>query len=447
MIRFGCLLATFCVMGCDGIGPGSNQPIEAARRSELSHGSPAPADGAVVAANETNRTTTAVAAAEPATSASAPAFTGAKLPVLSRDEIDAGWLRLFDGETTFGWSPNNELKWTIEDGVVWADEGPSGLLVTTSPFDDFELRCEAKVVAGGNSGIFLRTPAQPKDPATDCYELNICDTHAAFKSGSLVGRLAPTEPIAVDGDWHTYSVKAVGPRVEVAIDGKPALSYVDETATPLKRGFIGLQKNQGRAEFRNVVLRPLGLSDWFNGTDLTGWRAAPGSKSTFGVEDGVIKVRGGRGFLESEQTAGNFILQFSAMTHGDKLNSGVFFRSMTATEKDPSNGYEFQIQHGMKNGDPAQPDDAGTGAIFRRINARRIVAKDREWFTGTLIANEGRFCTWVDGVPMVDWIDLRNPHENPRQGSRRTPGHFSLQGHDPGTDLSFRTFRVRSWDE
>ena len=32
--------------------------------------------------------------------------------------------------------------------------------------------------------------------------------------------------------------------------------------------------------------------------------------------------------------------------------------------------------------------------------------------------------------------------QNPRDGLRTAAGHFSLQGHDPTTDLSFRDLRV-----
>ena len=32
--------------------------------------------------------------------------------------------------------------------------------------------------------------------------------------------------------------------------------------------------------------------------------------------------------------------------------------------------------------------------------------------------------------------------ENPRNGLRLGPGHLSIQGHDPTTDLSFRNLRI-----
>jgi hypothetical protein len=362
---------------------------------------------------------------------------------LTREELEAGWIRLFDGHTLFGWQPNSETNWRVADGVIVGEDGDAkGLLVTTTRFASYELRCDFRLETGGNSGLFLRTPQRPTNPAVDCYELNIWDEAPEFKSASLVGRAKPSEPVIAAGEWHSYFVSLDGPLVVVKLDGKEVLRYTDDTTAPLSSGFIGLQMNGGRVEFRNVFLRPLGLADLFDGESLSGWRVVPASESRFTIKDDTIHVAGGRGFLETERTAGNFVLQFEAQTQGDGLNSGVFFRAEPGTKEAPSNGYEFQIHNGYKNGDRQQPVDSGTGAIFRRVAARRVVANDREWLTATLIAEGPHFATWVNGIQMVDWTDERPPHDNPRNGLRLAAGHFSLQGHDPGTDLSFRRLRL-----
>lgn len=366
---------------------------------------------------------------------------------LKREELEAGWVRLFDGQTLFGWKANSDLNWTVKDGVLSADAGNPGLLCTTTRFADYELRCDYKVAKGGNSGIFLRTQFKPTDPAIDCYELNMCDTHPAFGTASLVKRVKPETPVIGDGEWHSFHVRLEGPKVVVQFDGQQVLEYTDTTASPLTTGHIGLQMNGGKIEFRNVYLKPLGSQPLFDGQTLHGWREVPGSKSQFTVKDGTIHVKDGRGFLETEQTAGNFVLQFEAITNGDKLNSGIFFRAMPGTEKAPSNGYEFQIQSGFKNGDRTQPDDHGTGAIFKRQSARRVISSDRQWFTAMLVADGPHFTTWIDGVQVVDWTDERPANDNPREGQRLKPGHFSLQGHDPTTDLAFRNLRLVSTPE
>ena len=108
---------------------------------------------------------------------------------LKRGELEAGWVRLFDGQTLFGWKANNDVAWSVKEGVLSADMGEPGLLCTTTRFADYELRCDFKLAEKGNSGIFLRTPMKPTDPGVDCYELNMCDEHpSGFLTGSLVKR-------------------------------------------------------------------------------------------------------------------------------------------------------------------------------------------------------------------------------------------------------------------
>lgn len=378
-----------------------------------------------------------------ATSGSVCADESATGKALSRAEIAEGWIRLFDGKTMFGWKPNNEENnWQITDGVVHADKGEQGLLVTSTEFADYELRCDFRLEKGGNSGIFLRTLFKPKDPVTDCYELNMCDSHSKFPTGSLVGLVKPDRVVMGEEAWHTYRVVALGNRLEVEIDGERILSYADPRPEARRRGFIGLQKNVGKAEYRNVFLKPLSSVPLFNGKDLSGWRVVPGSKSQFTVDERAIQVKNGGGFLETENVWEDFLLQAEIRTNGKHLNSGIFFRAMPGTEKAPSNGYEAQVHNGWKDDDRTRPIDFGTGAIYRRIAARRVVSNDFEWFTMTVAATGPHIGVWVDGEQVTDWTDPRKPSDNPREGLRTKAGHFSLQGHDKTTDLSFRNLRA-----
>jgi len=374
--------------------------------------------------------------------AAPPTVTLSPPELLTREQIEAGWISLFDGQTLFGWEANSNVNWSVVDGEIRADKGEPGLLLTTAPFADFELRCDFWFEAGGNSGVFLRTLFDPSDPARDCYELNICDSHPQFPTGSLVGRAKVSSPIEAEGSWKSYYVRAEGNRIEAQLDGETILEFEDDTDAIRAVGFIGLQKNSGAVAFRNVLVRPLGLQSVFNGTDLAGWRQVPGSQSNFEVTGGSIRVTDGPGFLETEQVWDDFILQADVRVNGKRLNSGIFFRAMPGTQDAPSNGYEFQIQNGFENGDRTQPADAGTGAIFRRAAARYVVPNDEEWFTITLAAHGSRLSSWVNGYPVVDWEDTREPNENPRRGLRLDAGHISLQGHDPTTDLQFKNLRL-----
>jgi hypothetical protein len=65
--------------------------------------------------------------------------------------------------------------------------------------------------------------------------------------------------------------------------------------------------------------------------------------------------------------------------------------------------------------------------------------------TAVLIADGDRFCSWVNGYQVVDWRDERADNPNPRQGRSLQAGHFSLQGHDPGTDVDFQSVDVHEF--
>src|SRR5690606_25678801 len=215
----------------------------------------------------------------------------------------------------------------------------------------------------------------PQDVNADCYELNLADEHPeGFTTGALVSHKATDETITASGDWHTFHITAHGPNIVVRLDDKEVLNFTDEEPVARKAGHIGLQHNKGKVEFRNVLLRPLGMTDLFNGADLSGWRVVPGSQSTFEVEDGTIHVTAEKqGFLETEGTFGDFVFQADSICHRDPdsdvepLNSGYFFRAKPGTEEAPSHGYEVQIHNGWKGDDRTRPSNGGTGGIFRRV--------------------------------------------------------------------------------
>ena len=87
--------------------------------------------------------------------------------------------------------------------------------------------------------------------------------------------------------------------------------------------------------------------------------------------------------------------------------------------------------------------DYGTGAIYNRLPVRKVTSSDREWFTMTLVAHGTHFGSWVNGVMVCDFTDMRLPDQtNARKGARTKAGVISLQGHEPDTDLNFRNIRI-----
>ncbi len=365
---------------------------------------------------------------------------GAAPNVLTQAEIDDGWVLLFDGESLFGWKAASEVDWRVLDGSIVANRGNLGLLHTLGDFDNYILSLEFRAAPGTNSGVFLRTAPVCSDagPHGEGYELNIAPPDNPFPTGSLVQRSRIAIPVETDG-WQRYWVVVLGPRIEVWLNDSRVQGYTDPV--PLRSGKIGLQFNQGGIEFRNIKLKPLLLEPLFNGQDLAGWNVLPGHASRFSVSDsGDLRILDGSGAIETTGQFSDFLLQLQVKCNGPGLNSGVFFRSIPG---EFWQGYESQIQNGFKDGDRTRPVDFGTGGIYRRVPARKVVSDDGVWFSKTILASGPNLLVWVNGYPVTAWTDTREANPNPRNGLRLKAGTIQLQGHDPTTDLFFRDLRIR----
>ena len=227
---------------------------------------------------------------------------------LTAEEAAQGWLRLFDGHTLFGWEIAGKANWRVEDGAIVVDSGDQCLLCTSLPWQDYELTLEFKAAPGTNSGVFLRTPMTPEDPAIDCYEVNIAPAANPFPTASVVKRekAAGVEAETADATWREMRMKLDGGQLDVSIDGQLACQYTDPIG--LSAGRIGLQHNSGRVAFKNIRLRPLGLTTLLD-ADLSKWTKYPEMEGEFNVTDeGWLHVQGGKNQLESTASYDDFVL-------------------------------------------------------------------------------------------------------------------------------------------
>jgi len=364
----------------------------------------------------------------------------AKPNTLTPEEVSSGWLLLFDGEGLFGWAPRGDAQWEVTDGTIRHKPGTGGgMLSTAMEFADYQLHVEFWIDAQANSGVFLRAPTSGEITSSNAYEVNIFDAHAKWPTGSLSGIARPEKSAKTVDQWNAFDLTVRGDYFVVELNGKLAVEANDGRQA---RGIIALQQLDGKGEvrFRNLKLRPLGLKSLFNGKDLTGWTVVPGHKSVYSVtSEGWLNVKDGNGDLQSDTEYGDFVFQLDILSNGTHLNSGVFFRAFKGQFW---SGYESQIRNQWEGDDRAKPVDYGTGGIYNRQRARRVVSSDREWFTMTIAAHGPHLATWVNGIQVTDFTDTRPPNENARQGYRAKAGVVSLQGHDPTTDLSFRNLQI-----
>jgi hypothetical protein len=375
----------------------------------------------------------------------AVAAEGPKPNTLMPGQAAEGWIHLFDGETTFGRRSPNGSQWTIADGMLAPQAGKPGLLVTTTAFKDYDLHFEYRLKPGSRVQVLFG-----------------CDPDGGAPKGTLMLQYVGNNWIQAQAQVRDGHVQGSSFRARSALGPNFASATTSpDRPTPGGAGHIALSGNG--VVFRDIKLKPVNLKPLFNGKDLTGWKVfqGKGKKSEFTVtKEGWLNIKNGPGDLQTEGQWADFVLQVECISNGKHLNSGVFFRCRPGEYQQ---GYEAQIQNGytdkpktitVEEYDPkthklvdkkkvqTMAVDWGTGAIYRRVPARRQASQDHEWFTMTVVARGRHLATWVNGVQEVDWTDNRPQKDNARNGCRLAAGPISLQGHDPTTDLSFRNIRI-----
>jgi len=347
--------------------------------------------------------------------------------VLPAGEAAAGWINLFDKETTFGWNALGDVQWTVVDGVLTCESGSGGLIATTSQFSDFELEVKIRVSGGvSSSGIQVRSAIHG---------------HPS-ENGSTVIPLS--EPSDGEHGWHTIQVTATGPGVRAMLDGEA----VELAGRTRPAGFIAIQYHGhgGKVEVSEAKLKPLNLESIFNGTDLTGWNIIDGHASEFSVIDEALNIKNGNGQIETAGVYKDFVLQLDIYSNGDHLNSGVFFRTPVGVFW---KGYEIQVRNEWVENDRRNPRDFGTGGNYGNQPTRMVVSSDREWFHETIVSEGNHTAVWVNGYQTSDFTDTRPVNDNAqgKDGYVPGPGTINLQGHDPTTDLSFKNIAIREYPE
>jgi hypothetical protein len=205
-----------------------------------------------------------------------------------------------------------------------------------------------------------------------------------------------------------------------------------------------------------------GWTSLFNGKDLTGWKSSEETPSCFTIEDGTLKVSGGRSHLfyvgeKGDASFKSFELKMKAKTTAGS-NSGVYFHTAFQEKGWPDKGYECQVNS-------THTDPKKTGSLYGVINMLALApgqaepqggkhikvdaapSKDDEWFD-YLIKVDGKHITLsVNGTVTVDftepegWDPAKELKNMP--GRKLSEGIFAIQGHDPKSTCYFKDIYVK----
>jgi hypothetical protein len=152
------------------------------------------------------------------------------------------------------WNKLGDANWRVVDGVVEADKGMGGFLVTPMDYGDFEMAFDFWVSDDANSGVFIRASNPKEITAANSYEVNIFDKRPdqTYRTGAIVNIAKPQAMVNTGGKWNTMEVSARGPKMTVTVNG---MRTVDVEHRQFQRGPIALQYGTGVVRFRNVRIK------------------------------------------------------------------------------------------------------------------------------------------------------------------------------------------------
>lgn len=177
---------------------------------------------------------------------------------------------LFNGRDLSGWEGDTSL-WLVEDGeIVGRSPGidENVFLATMDRYEDFVLDFEVLLVDDqGNSGVQFRSERDPDSTEMIGYQADIGPSwwgnlydESRRRENLAVADAALIDEIVRKGDWNQYQIQAQGPRIDLAINGRRTVEYVEPDDAIPRSGRIALQIHSGppiEVRFRRLLLTAL----------------------------------------------------------------------------------------------------------------------------------------------------------------------------------------------
>lgn len=256
---------------------------------------------------------------------------------------EIGYRTLFDGKSLAGWEGAGqpaEKCWKVEEGTIVCTGEKGPWLRSKEEFGDFNLRLEYKLKAAGNSGVYIRVPADGKHhgDGAGIEVQTLDDQHGKYRelkpyqyTGSLYAIAPATSHVGKDpGEWNTLEINCRGTKYHVIHNGTQIIA-ADEQAYPelagrLTKGFLGLQNHSEEVWFRNIRIGPaLDLAiaaDWpqFRGAAGNGHAATKNLPSTWDEKTNVVWKTAipGKGWSSPSLYQGHLYLTTAVADEGEK---------------------------------------------------------------------------------------------------------------------------------
>lgn len=216
---------------------------------------------------------------------------------LTKEEQDAGWVALFDGQTLNGWHSYGKSApgsaWKVDDGAIHLDASNKqsyqtnggGDLVTDNEYENYDLKLEWKIAPNGNSGIIINTKEDTTKYKESWYtgmEMQVLDNDGhpdgkipKHRAGNLYDLIAVTkETVKPVGEWNAVEIVNNRGKLDFYLNGEHVVdTRMDDDNwrnlianskfkdmpdfARFSRGRIGLQDHGNDVWFRNIRIKQL----------------------------------------------------------------------------------------------------------------------------------------------------------------------------------------------
>lgn len=217
--------------------------------------------------------------------------------LLTEEEIEDGWVSLFDGKTTAGWHKYGGAPvgsaWKVEDGVLHLDANQKenwqikdgGDIVSDKEYENFHLKLEWKIDTCGNSGIIFNIhedTAKYEFPWMTGPEMQVLDNSChpdakiiKHRAGDLYDLITSApETVKPALEWNLAEIKSQNGTLEFYLNGVKVVTTTmwDEGWKKMiagskfkawtdfgtyKKGRIALQDHGNHVWFKNIRIKEL----------------------------------------------------------------------------------------------------------------------------------------------------------------------------------------------
>jgi hypothetical protein len=177
----------------------------------------------------------------------------------------------------------------------------------------------------------------------------------------------------------------------------------------------------------------------FDGTSLDGWKINENA-DTWTLKDGMLIAKGERShifYVGDDKPFGDFELKVDVKA-APHSNGGIYFHTRFQETGWPRYGQEAQVNNTYEH------DPKKSGSLYGIVDVTEQHIADDTWWTEHVIVKGRRITIKLNDKVVVEHEEPEGQPAFSDEFERRLgSGTFALQGHDPGSTVSYRNIRVK----